>query len=249
MSKIAKKLKSLVKTVAVAITVFGFVASAPNLKDAYYRYSTGDQVVMISKDNGGRVNGGTGFHVKAKSGTVYIVTNRHVCEISKDGYVDVLSSSLPRPIPRRIIQKYEDHDLCLVEPIVGKKGLDIASSVDVGEDIVLVGHPNLRPLVVKKGEYIGNQVIELISGYDKSTCKGNWISNDFLKEFYNIEGICVESYYSMQASVTSYGGNSGSPVINKYGNVVGVLFAGSTRVVDDAYLVPLRHLKRFLEVY
>jgi hypothetical protein len=249
MSKVAKKLKSLTKSLIAATVACLIVASAPIIKDAYLRYGIGDEVVMITKSNNGNINGGTGFHVKAKSGKVYILTNKHVCEISKDGFVDVKSPSSARSIPRRIIQKYENHDLCLVEPLAGKSGLSVASSASIGEDITLIGHPNLRPLVIKKGEYIGDETIELISGYDRKTCKGRFVKDPMMEAFFGVEGVCIESFFSMQVSVTSYGGNSGSPVVDKFGKVIGVLFAGSTRVVDDAYLVPLHHIKIFLEVY
>jgi V8-like Glu-specific endopeptidase len=58
---------------------------------------------------------------------------------------------------------------------------------------------------------------------------------------------CIEIFVSSAISSPIYGGNSGSPVVNKWGNVIGVVFAGNRTQVNDAYMVPLSYVKDFLK--
>ena len=59
-----------------------------------------------------------------------------------------------------------------------------------------------------------------------------------------IQGIAV-----LHAAVTSFEGNSGSPICNDYGQVVGLLFSGNVDTYEDAYTVTLPQLRKFLEIY
>jgi V8-like Glu-specific endopeptidase len=64
-----------------------------------------------------------------------------------------------------------------------------------------------------------------------------------------MEFACFRSYQSYATTATTYPGNSGSPVVNKYGNIIGVLFAGSSKEEKDNYLVPVSEVKRVLSKF
>ena len=85
---------------------------------------------------------------------------------------------------------------------------------------------------------------------ERSQCKGRIIElNPMQQLFYGIEFACLRPYRSYSTTAVSYPGNSGSPVVNKYGNVIGVLFAGSNEQERDNYVVPLAELKRVLNKF
>lgn len=234
------------------LAVFGIIS--PMAHKGFMRGYVGDKVVEVSYPGKG---GGTGFHVKAKSGKVYVVTNAHVCLVS-DGndYVYLKEVGSKTYVKKKIIKRMKDHDLCAIEAIENKSGLGVANKVYVGEIVALLGHPALRPLTLSMGEIIGKRNIELIFGLNlpKDYCIGKTLQvknlqNGLLKltlMMYGGKTVCVANLTSTMLNAIAYKGNSGSPVVDIFGRVVGVLFAGSSQPTDS-YLVPLPKLKEFLK--
>lgn len=59
---------------------------------------------------------GTGFHVKAKSGKTYILTNFHVCFLAdKNGYMNALTDKTFQRV--KVIRRSNFTDLCLLTPV------------------------------------------------------------------------------------------------------------------------------------
>jgi S1-C subfamily serine protease len=67
--------------------------------------------------------------------------------------------------------------------------------------------------------------------------------------FYGAPYACIEKFDTNHITAISYGGNSGSPVVNFWGNVVGVLFAGNSRAITESFTVPLKNIKEFIDQY
>lgn len=229
----------------LSITLGIFVLFSSNIKDTYYRKGVGSDVVRVYKVD--QSTGGTGFHVKAESGNVYILTNKHVCSLA-DKYDRLLIEQNGKKVFRRVVARYPEHDLCVVEPLSKNHStLSIASRIFEGEDIIVVGHPGLRSLTLAHGEYIGSKTIEISSLVDSpKQCAGR-VFDDPMTYLFTGKLLCLESFRSSAISSPIYGGNSGSPVVNKFGNVVGVVFAGNRSQSNDGYMVPLQYVKEFLK--
>lgn len=193
----------------------------PELHLRYLRYTVAPKVVKVTNNGGG----GTGFYVKAPSGDTYILTNKHVCGTDPTKKVNVIDQDGTTRV-RQIYMVSMDHDLCLIYPAESDvEGLDLQDKgIDVGDQVAIIGHPHLTPLAVARGTYNGQTPMELPFAF-----------------MLNIPEVLQVGW----TDAASYPGNSGSPVVNFYGDVVGVLFAGSAAHVN--MIVPLTEIKRFLK--
>lgn len=249
-SKITKHSLFLAKVGLISFTLMASAFVFPELHHSFIRHKVGTAVVQIIDPDQG---GGTGFHVIAKSGKTYIMTNVHICEMSKNEKPLLVSnSSLEDSIPRRVIYMSKKHDICLMEALPGVSGISLASSVDIGDQISIVGHPHLRPLTIEQGELISKDAKVtipksiILTEEQKKECSGEIVS---VPSFFGILNVCVIVDYAYQANLIAYPGNSGSPIVNSFGNVVGLLFAGNSGAITDSYLVKLEYLKEVLEMF
>ena len=161
----------------------------------------------------------TGFHLKYRD-KVYIVTNRHVCDSHTNHFRH--DNIVFGDYVGEIIYKDPKHDLCLVTSD-RDSGLELSEKgVKEMDKIILVGYPRGIGKVVRRGRII-----------EEKFWSAPWLN-----------GLYIRSY---QISAMAYGGNSGSPVVNEEGKVIGVLFAGSPMFPSEPFIVPFLELKDFLE--
>jgi len=243
-----KHIKIAIATIVTASATLFLAINAPQLHNSYLRYEVGQSVVQVLRPD--EKGGGTGFAVKAASGKEFIATNKHVCDAAINGWMKVSQQDGITAF-KRVVYKDNIHDLCLIEGDSRLDSLDIGSIPKKGEIIHIVGHPGLRQLTVSSGEFIGRDTVHLIDNVkSRAQCKGEVIeAPPIMQILLGIEFICVRSYPSFATTAVAYPGNSGSPVVNKYGNVIGVLFAGSTQQERDNHIVPIQDLARVLNKF
>jgi len=238
-------------SVAVILTAVLFIvgAKAPELHTQFLRDKVGSVVIKIVTNNTA-VAGGTGFHVVAPSGKVYILTNAHVCKLeTEEGTMALVAvPNSNRFVSRRIIEVSSNHDLCLVEALNDMPGVKLADEVQIGDAVRAVGHPLLRPLRVSLGKILDNTSIDLPVdvGISKEECtklNGNLIFN----AYFNV-AICFKPFTAVETDVIIFPGSSGSPVVNFWGHLVGVIFASDTRT-HYGFMVPLKEVKEFLKIH
>lgn len=210
--------------------------------------------VLTPTDN---VNtGGTGFLIKAPSGSVYVLTNHHVCESSTNGKMLALlpEKLAPRRILLTILEMTEETDLCLLTPVPGRKAFTLADAFDETDtNVFAIGHPYLLPNTFSQGVTQGYSEVNIIDYYmakegPQSKCEGKRQRLEHIFSFFTGPAdVCVSRTDSVQTTMLVKPGNSGSPVFSLDGQVVGVVFASSG--TGSGYYIPLEDVKAFLSVY
>jgi len=114
----------------------------------------------------------------------------------------------------------------------------------------------LFPLTVSKGAYIGSHDISVMyietSNQTSAYVVPNKITDLFKKTVFAVNSpfrTVIHTRESLHLTCYSRGGNSGSPVVDFYGQLIGVLYAGNPGDQFESYAVPLSFIKDFLSVY
>lgn len=233
------KFLALFITLSAGVLSFTYMSvKAPEWHEDFLTAKMGRNVVVLTGfDNFN--SGGTGFQMETKYG-LKVISNAHVCEVGVEkGYMLAHTSGFQQILK---IEKIDPMaDLCMLSKVNGLPGLKLASEPDMGDTIGILGHPLLQPQTFSKGRILAKQVINVATGfYDENTCKGpgarrvpTWFAD-----------LCVKMFTSYYTNAVIFPGNSGSPAVNFYGNVVGVVFAGNNRT-NYGHLVTYEDLKRF----
>lgn len=196
----------------------------------------GPKVVRITNLNG--QSGGTGFFVEAPSGNRYILTNSHVCLMPSLLYVEgqqvtPIEISLSGP------------DLCLLAPpknSSARGALKVRKApLFLGEFVSVLGHPQLAPLTLTSGEFSATVKVAVAFAMvaDPTQCPQSTSSM-----FIGFGFVCMREFSAAQTTIVIEPGNSGSPMFDAYGNVVGVVFAGDE--LGRAFAVTLSDVQEFL---
>lgn len=189
-------------------------------------------------------SGGTGSIYRSYSNASHILTNKHVCELTVNGGYVVQNN---KKYLVTHYKKFAHHDLCLVR-IAKNLGvsLKVARTIEDASKVVYVsGHPSLLPHILTKGHLSDRVEIELLSEIKPCT-KEDFTTRGMECIFFG--GIPVLK--KMDAQVVSNlikPGSSGSPVFNKNGEIIGLVYASDSREASFGYIVPQIYLFYFLQ--
>lgn len=240
---------------AIFMFVAGLMAALSlkvmEVRHSYLDITVSPRVVSLTPASNS-LTGGTGFVVQADSGTSYLLTNAHVCRLAEQGMLVARGDDTVPIAFVNIVEISTVSDLCLLTSIPDITGLKLASDQGFGEQLTTIGHPYLESLTHSLGFATNRQRITLALAQNitqwqcESEYYGVYFANYEEVTSLGILGTCYKVYNAIRTSMVIYPGNSGSPVVNMWGHVVGVLFA-SDNYNNYGYIVPLQDISNFLK--
>lgn len=177
-------------------------------------------------------NIGSGFVVDA---TGLIVTNQHVVSDTNADYTVITEDGEEYQVVE--ILRDDFNDIAIVK-IALEEGEEL-SALDLGDsDTLLVGQ-NVIAIGTPLGEYAGSATTGIISGLDRSvTASSGWF------------GSTAKTYEDViQTDAAVNPGNSGGPLINSFGEVIGINFATTSGADNISFAIPINKVKTRLEEY
>lgn len=218
---------------------------AEQAQNDFIHSAVGENVVSIMDVD--KVRGGsTGFFVNTPGGNTFILTNNHVCGLANSGGALLIDSEYIATVVAHSL----DHDLCIVSNPMNYDGINLAKDSRDGEDIFVVGHPLLEPLALVKGEIAGTMQVDIRMGYNLPCTdageKKIEMDPESMSAMFGIQSVCIRNYEAQATTANILPGNSGSPVVNIKGEVVGVVFADREDGPGRGYIVPLSYVQKFL---
>lgn len=234
-----KKVKSLI---AVLIALVVMCASAiPALATDEEVRATADGVFFLSfKINDRRFGRGSCFLINEDT----IITSNHCVHLSEyeyefyDEYYGLKKKDINKQltyeitisrdftIPATLVNSSENMDFAILklsQPINNHKSLPLrdSSTINVAETVYSVGFPAIKDSMAETAQYYNKKDMIFESG----TINRTQYTDEFYfgKEYFKFVGDVL-----MATASTMNGGNSGGPLVDVNGNVVGICMAGNS---------------------
>ena len=220
------------------------------LPGVLYRLNSDGTVELIGEFN--NYIGNLHKWVPAKS---LILGGRSVGPKRIEGRLDTLDVTFPKNklrIPAKLVRISNEHDVALIKidtpQAITKVELDDTyEDVRPGDPITIMGYPGVSPsvYVATKSQDPFNPVEDLVAVPDPTVTPG--IIGKVIRGIAQPLGGEADDYYSesdsYQLTATATGaGNSGGPVFNEYGRVIGIFYSSRQQQADAriTFAVPIK---------
>lgn len=172
---------------------------------------------------------GTGVII---TGSGYILTNNHVIDGARSL---VVTTNDNEEYQAEIVETEPEADLALIRIIDGQGGFTYAQIGDseaasVGEDVYAIGNA--------LGQYHNSVTRGIISGIGRPITVGDGTLRGNLQEF--------EDLIQTDAAINS--GNSGGPLINTRGEVIGINTAVDGQAQNVGFATPIEHAANLIQL-
>lgn len=219
--------------VALIVVALAFIRE---FSQENYKAALTDSVYKLNSIN--ERGSGTAFLLNTEQGPK-LVSNHHVCAIAQGGFMFAESDKGQELV--KVLAADFDNDLCLLSPTQSGQALDLANKPPVAqESIYIAGHPLGKPFRFIQAIYYGESVAAIGIQRPATGCPAGTEEVNAL--FFSF---CIKLQQLGQVSGPIYPGNSGSPVVNRSGDVVGVINSGDSEMREGGF-VPLREVKAFI---
>lgn len=189
--------------------------------------------------------GCTAFEVRGPDGKNITISNAHCAAVAIND-VALLTDRDGRESLVKLLKVSSKTDLSIWEGVAAYPALELSDVLGKYEHIYVLGRPYLQPNTLTSGYVTGREIVRLMSDEPLSNCKSEKDWPEYEEVFPGIRAqVCITHIDAYETSIVIYPGNSGSPVLNSSGQVVGVAFAGDTRTNYGSF-VPLEHLREFI---
>jgi S1-C subfamily serine protease len=242
-----KTVWGLTKLAILTALMFFLVLEGETIRRQVIWLATADSTVLLFAHRAdGNEYSGTAFYARTSNGQVVAISNRHVCEESTDGHLHIVFNDGSTAVTR-IIRMSKKVDLCMLEAPPFALPLRVGNYQPMPSDMVFAfGHPDGMPLTWTQGTVIGRtrfSTTEQMSAYDVTYNRCQWENS----KIETIDGKlhCTETGEMVHTTIPVDGGSSGSPLLDSYGSVAGVVSAMTTSN-GWAAAIPLDQLKGFL---
>lgn len=180
---------------------------------------------IVSKDS----NIGTGFIVDSNG---WIITNQHVVSSTSATYKVVTSEGNQYDVTEIVRDDASDIAILRIDA-KDLRTLELGDSdtLVTGQDAIAIGTP--------LGEYAGSVTKGIISGLDRTvTTSASWF------------GATQKTYEGViQTDAAVNPGNSGGPLLDGQGKVIGVNFATTSGAENISFALPINKVKEKIEEY
>lgn len=172
---------------------------------------------------------GTGFVVDSSG---IIVTNQHVVSDLNSDYKVITAGGDEHDVVE--IQRDDSNDIAVLKiDATNLIPLELGDSdtLVVGQTVIAIGTP--------LGEYVGSVTTGIVSGLDRDvTASSSWF------------GSSTKTYEDViQTDAAVNPGNSGGPLLNTAGKVIGINFATTSGADNIAFALPINIVKSRVEEY
>ena len=219
-SKASPAVVSIVVSRDVALLEVQYVnpfGDDPMYRDVPYRVPVFRQVGTREQ----QVGAGTGFLVRSDG---YIVTNRHVVDDEQAGYTALLSTGEKKTA--QVVYQDSESDIAILK-ITGSGyptiPLGNSANVKLGQTVAAIGNA--------LGEYNNSVSVGIVSGLDRTIQ-----AEDRDGRVDTLSGV-------IQTDAAINRGNSGGPLLDLSGNVIGVNVATQSRANSISFAIPINVVK------
>ena len=171
--------------------------------------------------------GGTGFVYKTKDDLNYIITSYHIIENCDDIYV---YNTANKNLKAKIINydEYSDIAIIVINDDLNLKNINIGDSdnLNIGDTIYAVGNPiNIN--------YISTVTHGIISYLNREI------------QLSTTNGSSILKVIQFDAAMSE--GNSGGPLLDKFGNVIGLIFLKESDLSGVGFAIPINYVMEIVD--